>query len=166
MRCSEEGSGTLVTYSHLSLVLLVCLYRRWVLLLGVYSCPFGQSVTIGRLAQININRTYFTMRCSEEGSGTLEQENISDTSFQRPALFRLAFFFLPVITLPSEAWFLFSSLSPQININRTYFTMRCSEEGSGTLEQENISDMKACGESEEKRKCNPGNLNRASLAAP
>jgi hypothetical protein len=29
--------------------------------------------------------------------------------------------------------------------------MRCSEEGSGTLEQENISDMKACGESEEKR---------------
>jgi hypothetical protein len=29
--------------------------------------------------------------------------------------------------------------------------MRCSEEGSGTLEQENISDMKACGESEEKK---------------
>jgi hypothetical protein len=49
--------------------------------------------------------------------------------------------------------FFFSSLSPhafiseiieglaQININRTYFTMRCSEEGSGTLEQENISDL-------------------------
>jgi hypothetical protein len=30
--------------------------------------------------------------------------------------------------------------------------LRCSEEGSGTLEQENISDMKACGESEEKKK--------------
>jgi hypothetical protein len=36
---------SLFTYSHFSLVLLVCLYRRWVLMLGVYSYPFGQSVT-------------------------------------------------------------------------------------------------------------------------